>query len=66
MRGVKDCPTIYCRTMFRAVAMKFEVVQSGLTYTCMNYSAHKVSGGTPTRKSLDFRPSEVVSDAIFE
>ena len=49
--------------------MKFEVVQLGLTCACMNDSVCKVrllggSGGMPPRKILDFRPSEVFSDAI--
>ena len=51
--------------------MKFEVVWLGLTCTCMNYNAREArvlggSGGMPPRKILDFKPSEVVSNAIFE
>ena len=44
---------------------------SSLIKTSKTYSAREarllgVSGGMPPRKRLDFRPSEVVSDAIFE
>ena len=51
--------------------MKFEVVRLDLTCACMNYSAllaHVLegSGGMPPRKIVDFRPTEVLSDAIFE
>ena len=53
--------------------MKFEVVQLGLTCACMNYNVHEAhvlggldSGGMPPRKILDFKPSEVVSNAMFE
>ena len=52
----------------RTVAVEFEVVQLGLTCAGINYSAReaRLLGGSGGRKSLGFRPSEVVSDAIFE
>ena len=53
-------------TLIRAVAMNFEVVWLDITCACMNYSARyaHVLGGSGG--ILDFRPSEVVSDAMFE
>ena len=51
--------------------MKFEVVRLVLTWPCINYNAREArvlggSGACSPRKILDFRPSEVVSNAIFE
>ena len=48
--------------------MKYEVVRLGLMCACMNCSMHLLGGsrGMPPKKILDFRLSEVVSDAIFE
>ena len=50
--------------------MKFEVVRLGLVCACMNYSVREARllgslGACHPRKSLVFRPSEVVSDAIL-
>ena len=57
-------------TLIRAVAMNFEVVWLDITCACMNYMtlysaryAHVLGGSGGI---LDFRPSEVVSDAMFE
>ena len=45
--------------------MIIEVVRIGLMCACMNYSV-RTRGVWGSRKILDFRTSEVVSDAIFE
>ena len=51
--------------------MTFEVVRLGLTHAYLNYSVGEVrqlggSGDMLPQEYLDFRPSEVVSDVIFE